>query len=607
MRALALVVALAISAGSGDVAHAEGPAPMRLVHAGSRVAQSLDGPWHVIVDPYENGYYDYRYQPHTNGYFRNEKPRAPSDRIEYDFDASETLEVPGDWNSQRERLFLYEGTVWYQRRFQHRARPGSRVFLHFGAVASRAIVYLDGERLGEHEGGFTPFAFEITGKLRPGGNVVIVKVDNTRRRSAVPTVNTDWWNYGGLTRRVALLETPATFVRDAVIGLDRASPGQVTGFVELDGPRRKQAVTIEIAEAGVRQAVTTDAAGRATFRFSAGRLARWSPDAPKLYDVVVRAETDTLRDRVGFRSLEVRGPEILLNGRPTFLRGISLHEEAPGRGGRAHRREDAETLLGWAKALGCNFVRLAHYPHNEEMVRAADRLGLMVWSEIPVYWTITWEDPATLASARAQLSDSIARDRNRASIVLWSVANETPRSAARDAFLRQLIALVRSLDPSRLVTAALEHRYAGETAVVIDDPLGADLDVIGANEYVGWYDGLPEKCDRITWRTAFDKPHVISELGGDALYGHHGDPNARWTEEFQEELYRRQIAMLKRMPFVRGVSPWILVDFRSPRRHLPRIQDFWNRKGLLTPNGDKKKAYFVLQDYYRELAGRPRR
>jgi beta-glucuronidase len=607
-RSLSIVALLSAAVAQRSLA-ADGPVapqatdPAIIVNAQARVALSLDGPWHVIVDPYENGYYDYRYQPHANGYFRNEKPRAPSDRIEYDFDASETLEVPGDWNSQRERLFLYEGTVWYQRRFRHQIRPGRRAFLYFGAAANRAIVYLNGERLGDHEGGFTPFSFEVTGRLRAGDNVVIVKVDNTRRRAAVPTVNTDWWNYGGLTREVLLLEAAATFVRDVTIGLDRAAPDRVSGWVQLDGARRQQKLSIEIPEARIRHAVTTDAAGRAAFSFPAPGLARWSPTHPKLYDVVVRAEDDSFADKVGFRTIEARGGDILLNGRPVFLRGISLHEEAPARGGRAHRREDAETLLRWAKELGCNFVRLAHYPHNEGMVRAADRMGLLVWSEIPVYWTITWEDPATLANARAQLAESITRDRNRAAIVLWSVANETPVSPARDRFLRELIALARRLDDRRLVTAALEHRYLDGGTVIIDDPLGADLDVIGANEYIGWYDGLPEKCDRITWRTAHAKPHVISEFGGDALFGHHGDAGARWTEEFQERLYQRQIAMLRRIPFLRGTSPWILVDFRSPRRHLPRIQDFWNRKGLVTTRGEKKKAFFVLQSYYRQLAG----
>ncbi len=186
-------------------------------------------------------------------------------------------------------------------------------------------------------------------------------------------------------------------------------------------------------------------------------------------------------------------------------------------------------------------------------------------------------------------------------MVLWSVANETPISDARNAFLGRLIDLARELDPSRLVTAALQARYADDTTVVIDDPIAEKLDVMGNNEYIGWYDGPPEKCDRIAWRSPYDKPLIMSELGGGALAGHHGDAREIWTEEHQESLYEHQIAMLERIPFLRGLSPWILMDFRSPRRPLPGIQDFWNRKGLVSERGQRKKAFFVLQRWYREL------
>jgi hypothetical protein len=124
----------------------------------------------------------------------------------------------------------------------------------------------------------------------------------------------------------------------------------------------------------------------------------------------------------------------------------------------------------------------------------------------------------------------------------------------------------------------------------------------GCNEYLGWYDGLPEKADQVIWRTAYEKPVFISEFGADALQGHHGDASTRWTEEFQASVYQHQIAMLRKVPFVRGMSPWILADFRSPRRPLPVIQDYWNRKGLVSDRGIKKQAFSVLQAYYEELA-----
>ncbi|HJY29141.1 MAG TPA: glycoside hydrolase family 2 TIM barrel-domain containing protein [Pyrinomonadaceae bacterium] len=566
---------------------------------------SLDGQWQTIVDPYESGYYDYRYQPSDNGYFKNAKPKSKSELIEYDFDKSATLKVPGDWNTQSDQLFFYEGTVWYKKSFDYQRQPDTRLFVYFGAANYLADVYLNGEKLGQHEGGFTPFNFEITKLVRDTGNFLVVKVDNKRHRDAVPTLMTDWWNYGGLTREVMLVETPTTFVNDYMVQLKPGSRDRVAGWVRLAGEKLSQRITVRIPEAGVVKSFATDGNGLATIDFNAD-LRLWSPESPTLYDVTIEAETDQVRDQIGFRSIETRGTDILLNGRPIFLRGVCIHEEAPLRGGRAYSREDAMTLLGWAKELGANFVRLAHYPHNEFMIREADRMGIMVWSEIPVYWTIQWENPATLENARNQLSEVIARDKNRAAVVIWSVANETPLSDARLSFLRNLITHARSLDPTRLLSAAMERHYLDAKTQMIDDPLGEFLDVLGCNEYVGWYDGLPEKADGLEWKSKYQKPLVMSEFGGDALFNHHGDSLTRWTEEYQENIYQHQIGMLKRIPFLRGTSPWILMDFRSPRRPLPGIQDYWNRKGLVSDRGEKKKAFYVMQRWYRELQERPR-
>jgi beta-glucuronidase len=580
----------------------EAQSPSRIVNVEARRTTSLNGKWRVIVDPYENGYYDFRLQPSKDGYFLDAKPKDKSDLVEYDFDTSGQLDVPGDWNTQRESLFFYEGTVWYRKTFDFPSKPATRLFLYFGAANYEAIVYLNGEKLGSHTGGFTPFEFEITGKTREKGNSVVVKVDDKRHREAVPTVNTDWWNYGGLTRGVSLVEVPETFVEDYFVQLKKGSTDTIAGWVKLNGPRARQQVTIRIPEAGVSASVATDANGYAALSVPA-KLTLWSPENPKLYEVTIASDTDSVRDRIGFRSIETKGTDILLNGKSVFLRGVSIHEEAPFRTGRAYSPEDARTLLGWAKEMGCNFVRLAHYPHNENMVREADKLGLMVWSETPVYWTILWENPETFANAGNQLAESIARDKNRASIVLWSVANETPVGEARTAFLRKLAGQVRTLDPTRLVTAALLHHNDGGAAQgntdLIDDPLGADLDVLGCNEYLGWYDGLPNKADHIDYKTIYSKPLIMSEFGADALYGLHGDPLTRWTEEYQENVFQHQVGMLSRIPFLRGTSPWVLMDFRSPRRTLEGIQDFFNRKGLVSVRGDKKKAFYVMQEFYR--------
>ena len=559
----------------------------------ARKTTDLSGTWNVIVDAYHVG--------EKNRFYEDRKPKDPSDLVEYDFDRSSTLKVPGDWNSQRDLFFLYEGTLWYRRIFTAHPAPGSRQFIYFGAANRQATVYLNAQKLGEHTGGYTPFNFEVTGKLRDGDNTLIVEVDDRRTKDGIPALNTDWFNYGGLTREVTYVEVPETFVRNYFVQLSKGSLNEVAGWVQLDGANARTQVTIEIPEAKIRQTFTTDDRGRATFHFPA-QLTPWSPENPKLYDVVLSTTTDRVKDEIGFRTIETRGSKVLLNGKPIFLRGISIHEEAPYRGGRAFSHDDDRTLLGWAKELGCNYVRLAHYPHHESMVREAERMGLLVWSEIPVYWDIDWQDPATLAEARQQLHEEIMRDQNRAAVILWSIANETPISPPRLEFLKTLAADIRKLDPTRLVTAAMNRTASEGNVRLVNDPLGEFVDVLAVNEYIGWYEHKPEDADTTEWKTSWDKPLLFSEFGAGALYGRHGAANERWTEEYQADLYRHQLGMLRKIPSLAGMSPWVLMDFRSPVRLLPGIQDMRNRKGLVSDQGQKKQAFYVLQEAYREMA-----
>ncbi len=569
-----------------------------ITNVDGRKAISLNGEWKVIVDPYETGYYTYRRTPDPNGYFKNALPKDKSDKVEYNFDSSESLLVPGDWNTQKEKLFFYEGTVWYKKSFGYQKKNSGRVFLYFGAANYESIVYLNGEKLGSHLGGFTPFNFEITDKIKDGDNFIVVKVDNKRLAEGVPTLNTDWWNYGGITRDVKLIETPDQFVPDYFVQLKKGSADTIAGWIRTDGMKNKKNISLLIPELKIDYKIIPDENGVARFEIKASPEL-WSPENPKLYEVIIKTEFEEIKDRIGFRSIETRGPEIYLNGKKIFLKGISIHEEAPVRSSRAYSPEDAQKILGMAQELGCNFVRLAHYPHNENMIREADRRGILVWSEIPVYWTIQWENSSTFENAANQLEEMITRDRNRASIILWSVGNETPRSEPRLAFMKKLTEKARSLDNTRLITAATEIHYTDPRTIMTNDPLGEYLDVLGCNEYIGWYDGLPSKAETINWTTAFNKPLIISEFGGDAKFGFHADPLTIWSEEFQEDLYIKQLGMLKRIPNLCGMTPWILMDFRSPRRPLPGIQDFFNRKGLYSNLGEKKKAFYILRDFYK--------
>ena len=566
-------------------------------------SMSLNGDWNYIVDVQEEGYYDYRMNPTRWGFFQNAKPQRPEDLIEYDFDKSPTMQIPSDWNTQDERLFFYEGTVWFKKSFQAVPMKDYRTLLYFGAVNYDCHVYLNGRHVGHHIGGFTPFNYDVSELLKEGDNVVIVKVDNKRHAEDVPTQIFDWWNYGGITRDVKLVKVTPVYLEDYSLQLmkadGKAKNREISFSAKLNKAEAGHKVVVYIPELKLQQQLTTDAEGKVsvTLKVSAKKLQLWSPETPKLYQVNLSLDTSTYTDNIGFRTIETHDKQILLNGKPIFLKGISIHNEKPNGGGRANSVNDAHTLLSWAHELGCNFVRLAHYPHHEEMVREAEKMGILVWSEIPVYWTIAWKNTQTFENARQQLTDMISRDHNRANVIIWSIANETPHSAERDDFLSRLAKYARTLDNTRLISMAMEVTGASNYVNRLNDNMNQYVDVVSFNQYIGWYRDVND-APKMTWEIPYNKPVIVSEFGGGAKYGYHGAKNQRWTEEFQENLYIENCAMLDKIEGLAGTTPWILKDFRSPRRVLNGIQDYYNRKGLVSDKGEKKKAFFILKKWY---------
>jgi beta-glucuronidase len=568
-----------------------------LVDVDHRPQISLDGPWHYIPDPNREGWGSNPDHASPNGYAKNAHYVPGGALLQYDFAKSPTLDVPGDWNSQKDSLFYYEGLLWYQRDFTVHPKPHTHLFVHFGSVNYAVQIFVNGQYVCNHEGGYTPFDCEITSIVKEGDNFIVAAVDDQRTVDRVPTVRRDWWNYGGITRPVSLIEVPDTYIDDYSLQLKRGTANTLEGYVHLVGAEPGVHVSLNIPDLHIEKDAVTDTNGRAEFSFAAPGLELWSPEHPRLYAIALHAGPDDLKDDIGFRTVEVQGDQILLNGKPVFLRGIAYHDEAPFRSGRSWSDKDAETLLGWARELHCNFVRMAHYPHTENETRLADKLGILAWEEIPVYWNIDWTNPHTLDVAKHQLWELIRRDHNNASVILWSMSNETPPSPERNAFIHQLAQEARSEDPTRLITSAIVTHFKGTTAT-LDDPLGQDLDVLGYNEYIGWYMGDAATIPDYTWQNPMGKPVIISEFGADAKAGLHGPAANKFTEEYQDYVFHQQFQMLAKMPFLRGLSPWVLMDFRSPMRQLPGIQDEYNRKGLVSNKGEKKKAFFTLQDYY---------
>lgn len=574
-----------------------GSAQELLVNVYGRQYTLLNGKWNAIIDPYQQG--------RKTAIYRNRALKDKADFKEYAFEGGLRLNVPSDWNSQIPELKYYEGTMWYARKFEINKKSDENLFLYFGAVNYRCRVYLNGTLIGSHEGGFTPFQFNVTNVVKEGGNFLAVEVDNTRTADAIPALSFDWWNYGGITRDVMLVHTPKNYIRDYFIQLDKYDSDRVHAEVQLSAQNAGQLVKIEIPELKIANKVFTDGTGLAKATFRVRNLERWSPQAPKLYQVIVSSEVDEVKENIGFRNLYVKNTQIYLNDSPVFMKSIGLHEEISQRQGRAYSEQDAIALLSEAKGLGVNMIRLAHYPQNEYIVRLAEQMGLMLWEEIPVWQGIDFKDSSTRLKAQRMYTEMLLRDRNRCALTFWGVANETAPSESRNAFLKSLVELCHKMDTTRLITAAFDlPKLNSETnAFEMEDDFIENLDVVSINKYMGWYHRWPMSPSEIRWNVALDKPLIFSEFGGEALYGQSGDSTvtSSWSEEYQEKLYKDNLEMFKYILNLAGISPWILFDFRSPYRFHPTNQEGWNRKGLISDQGYRKKAWYVMKEYYESI------
>lgn len=562
-----------------------------------RDCQMLNGKWDAIVDLYEQG--------KSSKIYLNKKPSDKNEFYEYAFENGLRLNVPGDWNSQLPELKYFEGSVWYSRHFTSKNSKDKRRFLYFCGVSYRCDIYLNGEFLGSHEGSFTPFHFEVTHQLRDGDNHLVMEVNNRREKDAIPALRFDWWNYGGITRDVMLVTLPNEYIADYFIQLDKHQPNVINTMVSLSEKKAGETVTVMIPELGKKIRMTTDAKGIAKASMRVGGIKRWSPSTPKLYQISIVSACDRVDERIGFRNIETNGTKILLNGKETFLRSISFHEEIPQRMGRACTKGDAEFLLSEAKALGVNMVRLAHYQQNEHIVRRAEEMGIMIWQEIPVWQAIDFTNEETLRKAQLMLRETMIRDRNRCADCFWGIANETRPSDARNAFLDKLLQTGKDIDTTRLFVAAFDNVYFQNDSQLFEmnDNFIDKLDMIGINKYMGWYTAWPLEPAKCIWKVAQTKPLFISEFGGEALYGQSGDESvaSSWSEDYQAKLYRDNLTMFGSIPNLVGISPWVLFDFRSPTRFHPQNQEGWNRKGLVSDQGQRKQAWYIIHDFYKQM------
>lgn len=559
-----------------------------MIFDAGRKRESLDGEWQYAVDQYDTclgqqwfkeKYYD------ENGY------TLP---LDYSFDEWPTMRLPACWNTVSKEYLLYDSSMVYTRKFSYVNCGEEKVILKIGAANYLCRVFVNGEYIGMHRGGSTPCFFDITNALKEN-NRIILAVDAARRAEQVPTENTDWFNYGGVYREIELIRLPKVFIKDFKIALvPDGNYDKIQVKVQMSEAVTEEAV-LSIRELGIQKEISiVNGTGEAVIE---AKPKLWSPENPKLYQVDVICMKDQVSDHIGFREIKVNNGEIILNGKPVFLRGISCHEESVEHGKALTDEERLENIL-LAKELGCNFMRIAHYPHHERMAKLADEYGILLWEEIPVYWAIKFERQKTYEDAQNQLMELITRDWNRASVIIWSVGNENADTDERLSFMSRLALCAHEADRTRLVSAAcLVDSEKNEIA----DRLIEYLDVIGINEYCGWYTPDFEKLPQLLENSHPEKPVIITEFGADALPGHHGTITDKGTEECQAYVYERQVETLGKISYIKGMTPWILYDFRCPRR-TNYIQKYYNRKGLCSADKRyRKPAFYVLQKFYQEM------
>lgn len=532
------------------------------------------------------------------------------------FDGGAPIAVPASWNDQLPALRDFLGPAWYQVDFEPPAGfRDRRVRLRFGSVNYECDAWLNGEHLGDHEGGHLPFELAATEALRAGSNRLVVRVDgrlapehvppgNLGPRgtfgatlSRFPDTNFDFFPFAGIDRSVLLYATAADALDD------------VTVTTRLDGT-----VRVAVARPGghpVRLRLHghgADVAGRLSaaedeIELTIAEPMLWAPGAPNLYRLDVEMErggavVDSHSLAVGIRTVTVAGDRLLINGEPLVLRGFGRHEDFPatGRGFVAAVMVRDYDLLRWT---GANSFRASHYPYAEEELDLADRLGVLVIAETPAVGLVFDDDAVQTRSALVTrfTEELIARDRNHPSVVIWCVANEprdTPGVSGK--FFAQLVQRTRSLDGTRPVTLA-SFAPGGEEAL-------EHVDIISLNRYYGWYahsgrideavSALDADLDAIHARYA--KPILVTELGADAVAGHHAEPPEMFSEEYQAELIAASLRVLDAKPYVAGQHVWNLCDFKTPQSIL-RPHGI-NQKGVFTRDRRPKLAAHRLRNLW---------
>ncbi len=564
-----------------------------------------------------SGFFDFKLDPDNVGEEKNWQKGVESSR---------SIGIPGSWNEQFIDTRDYLGPTWHFKKFYVPSSWKEKlVWFRIGAANYYAKVWINGEFIGEHEGGYLPFQFEVTDKVRFGKeNFLSVKVDNqlspervppgnipeeehprSVRQRSYPDVNFDFFPYGGIHRPVYLFCTPLDYIEDiAVTTSIEGKKGLIKYRITKKGGEAKEAF-IHLGDENTRLEQKTEFQGNmAEGELTIDEATFWSPDNPHLYEMVVEllspegAPIDEYTLAIGIRTIEVKNDRLYLNGEPIFLKGFGKHEDFPiiGKGLNLPLIVKDYSLMKW---IGANSFRTSHYPYSEEMMNMADKEGFLVIDEIPAVGLFFGKgNKRRLSLCKQYLRELIARDKNHPSVIMWSIANE-PHSTKPEAkeFFRQLYQHTKKLDPSRLVTLVSMFGLKEEALAYVD--------VICLNRYYGWYTE-PGQLDRASHKLSreldslyqtYKKPILLSEFGAGAIAGVHAHPAELFSEEYQAELIQKYCEVIESKPYMIGEHVWCFADFKTAQ---VAYRVALNRKGVFTRTRQPKLAAHLLRKIWIE-------
>lgn len=550
---------------------------------------TLDGVWKYVFDKENTGLEQKWYE------------NFPSD--------ANDICIPGCWQNEMDQIYC-EDVCWFMREFETRTDSINMVF---GAVQNECDVYVDGKHMAYHYGGFTEFSSLMT-NIGKGKHTIVMRVKNTNTDlDTIPLTHVDWFHFGGIIRSIEVHEIEGLWIKDVKVDYDLSDDlksATVNTFVTVENITFEDLsdnITLSIGdEEYISLSIDVKKQEAKVFeldKITLNDIRLWGIFKPELYDVTVRLSNDDLIERIGFRKIEAKGKDILLNGEKIFLKGVNRHEEHPD-WGHAMPQKLIKRDIDIIRDLGCNAIRGSHYPNNKWTLDYLDSVGMLFWEEIPM-WGMREEPlktPLLWERGLKMHEEMVKRDFHHPCIIFWGLHNEidTRMEEAREGSIRY-IEMIKSIDPKhRLLTFATMFDM---TDICLDL-----VDVISCNKYIGWYgykqpkeewpDFLNKFKTRLIEQGLDNKPFIMSEYGAGGIYGEVRMEAVKWSENFQAEYDAYATKLFMDDPDISGTYIWQYCDIRSSQKLEMGRPRSHNNKGLVNEYRCPKLAYFKIKEIY---------